>query len=118
MSSHDDPSGSIAVPDGPGRWSDSGPVLHVLAGPDGVLRVLGEVDSATVRSLGDALAAAGDTVEVDLSGCSFFGSAGVSVLVTAKTGHAPGLRVVNPSAAVRSVLAICGLEELLVHEPS
>ncbi len=84
---------------------------------DGVgLAVVGDLDMATAPELARALADLGPELIVDMSQCSFMDSSGISVVVEAKAGSVPGLAIVRPSGAVRRVLTLCGLAELLIVE--
>lgn len=79
-----------------------------------VVRAEGEVDMCTAPILADGLdraAAPGATVEVDLAGVSFFGSAGVAVLGAAHERCV--LRLVGLSPQVRQVLRLSGMDQLL-----
>ncbi len=84
---------------------------------DGVaLAVVGDLDLATAPALARALADLGPDLDVDMSQCSFMDSSGISVVVEAKAGSVPGLTIVNPSNAVRRVLTLCGLAEVLIAD--
>ncbi len=84
----------------------------------GVLMVRGEVDMASAGHLTSAMQRAvslGVPVAVDLSGVSFMDSSGLHALVRARTaarGVCPFV-VRNPTAQVRRLLAITGLDYLL-----
>jgi anti-anti-sigma factor len=80
------------------------------------LSVIGELDMATAPELARTLAELGPDLNVDMSRCTFMDSSGISVVVEAKAGCVPGLAIVNPSGAVRRVLTLCGLAELLIAE--
>ena len=78
------------------------------------VRVEGEIDIATRDELRDALEVFYGDLLVDMSDVTFLDSSGISTLVLQRirleaTNHR--LRIVNPSTAVRAVLAITGLEE-------
>jgi anti-sigma B factor antagonist len=79
-----------------------------------------EIDAVSAERVGQELAAAlvdGVTVLVaDLSGTAFCDSSGVRVLVRTyrkAEAHGTELRLVVPSAAVRRVFELMGVDELL-----
>ncbi len=85
---------------------------------------MGEIDCATADQLYSAVIGAlidhtTETVEIDLTGVTFFGAAGLRVLSrlhdTAQR-HSKTVTVDRISPAVRRVLAITGLEQLR-HTP-
>ena len=83
-----------------------------------VVAVRGEIDMATAGQLWTALEAAMDAcskVEVDLRETTFIDSSGLAVLVKAhhRSGRAPDAIVVRePSAAIRKILALAGMDKL------
>ena len=83
-----------------------------------VVAVRGEVDMATAGQLWTALEAAMDgspKVELDLRATTFMDSTGLAVLVKAhqRMGCANDAIVVRePSAAVRKILALAGMDTL------
>jgi anti-sigma B factor antagonist len=82
----------------------------------GVARVVGEIDTLSAPALDEVLAALPDRVDLDLQEVSFLDSAGVLVLVRQhrrRCENGGSLRVVGSSRAVRRVLEITGLLELL-----
>jgi anti-anti-sigma factor len=80
-----------------------------------VLHVTGDIDQANWLEVADRVAAElrAGAVELDLTGVSFFGAAGVRALLHARNGSrlAGPLRV-TCSRMVFRVLTICGLENL------
>ena len=84
-----------------------------------VLTVLGEIDLVTVPGLESAIAqhvAAAPCLVIDLSGVTFFGSAGVTALVwLSRHGEAQGkhVRVVATSRIVTGPLELTGLLDRL-----
>jgi anti-sigma B factor antagonist len=84
-----------------------------------------EIDAVCARRVGDELAhALGEGVTVliaDLSGTAFCDSSGVRMLVEinrAAMDNGTGLRLVVPSASVRRVLELMGVDELLAVYPT
>lgn len=93
-------------------------------GTDGVvlLRVIGEIDLATVPKLHSALRtslvgpASPTAVRVDLAATSFIDAAGVGALVDAREAArraGVGFAVDNPTGVVRRLLDILGLTDAL-----
>ncbi len=84
-----------------------------------VVTVVGEVDLDTAPELEFRLAGAADDpgpLVIDLSGVTFFASAGLACLLTAQgQGHRPHL-VTSP--AVTKVLSLADLEDFLPHSES
>ena len=85
-----------------------------------VVHVTGEVDMATEdqlrRSLAEAMAAAPAAVVLDLTGVTFFASAGLHVLVDVQheaTARDLDLRVVAVTRAVLRTLEITGVDQLV-----
>ena len=82
----------------------------------GVARVAGEIDGVSAPAFDQTLAALPDRLELDCQAVTFLDSAGVSVLVRhhrQRCENGGTLRIVEPSRAVRRVLEISGLLELL-----
>ncbi len=86
-----------------------------------IVRAMGEIDLSTAAEIDHAVAVALDlagasaTVVLDLTGVTFFGSAGVWALVRARrecAGRGTAL-VVTAGPAVRRILRITHLDELL-----
>ena len=81
--------------------------------------VCGEIDIATTGNLRDALTAAlgrGPHLEADMSAVTFMDASGISVLLSvAKQAMDAGgsLTLRAPSAAVRRLTGILGLDEVL-----
>ncbi len=85
-----------------------------------VMRVGGELDSATAPQLQEAVTGAvqafGPRLAVDLAGLTFLDCSGIGILVKAHReldqagGH---LRVLNPTRLVRRVIDLCGLGDHL-----
>lgn len=84
-----------------------------------MVTVVGEVDLDTAPELEFRVtraAAAADPLVIDLSGVTFFASAGLACLLTAHgQGHRPHL---VPSPAVAKVLALSDLEDFLPRSES
>ncbi|MEW2544414.1 STAS domain-containing protein [Streptomyces sp. NPDC047002] len=83
-----------------------------------VLAVDGELDLDTVAPLGDALAEAADgqadgPVVVDLSKVAFADSTTVNVLLRARVALGGRLRIASPSAFLRRLFDVIGLDEAL-----
>ncbi|MFI5756440.1 STAS domain-containing protein [Streptomyces sp. NPDC051569] len=82
-----------------------------------VLAVSGDLDLENIAPLATALAEAGETVTgpvvVDLSRVSFADSTTVNVLLQAHGTLGPRLRLAEPSAFVRRLFAVIGLEHAL-----
>jgi anti-sigma B factor antagonist len=96
-----------------------------LAGPAVVLRAMGEIDMSTAPVLAEefelALAARPALVVIDLSGITFFGSAGIAALLDAREQCADAggsLRLVATSRPVLRSLEIAGVLELLPVYPT
>ena len=83
--------------------------------------VVGELDQATAEALREplkeAISAGATAVLVDLSGCKFIDSTGLSVLVEAhrelRGNSHGGFSVCCPDAQVRRLLEITGLDETM-----
>lgn len=92
------------------------------AGDKTVLAAFGEIDMATREQLWEAVEAAltsGRSVEIDMSGVSFMGSAGANLLVTANELAERcdrTVRVLAPSSAVTRLLQITEQYERFVQE--
>jgi anti-sigma B factor antagonist len=88
------------------------------AEPRQLVKIAGEIDVATAPSLEAALDLAFAercTVTVDLAGVTLIASSGIGTLVRARQRlHAVGgdLALINASANIRHVFAICGLDDL------
>jgi anti-anti-sigma factor len=81
------------------------------------LRLAGEIDMATAPALQEALLLAladGRPVTVDMRDVTFIDSSGLKVVVAsaAETPSGEPLTVKNPSAAVRRVLELFGMEQM------
>ena len=100
-----------------------GRLLELSSEPgEGTLRVsaAGEIDISTVDDfravLTDAVADGTGQVDIDLAEITFMGSEGVRALVDARRAgqdRGVGVRVVDASKVVRTVLTLTDLEELL-----
>jgi stage II sporulation protein AA (anti-sigma F factor antagonist) len=92
--------------------------LEIVATEDPFgLRLAGEIDMATAPALQGALLVAladGRPVTVDMKDVTFIDSSGLKVIVAAATETASGkaLTVKDPSAVVRRVLELFGLEQV------
>jgi len=78
--------------------------------------VAGELDMVSAPGFEEALIGLPDRLKLDLQGVTFLDSAGVAVLIRQhrQRGENGGsLRIVEPSRAVRRVLEVSGLLDLL-----
>ena len=85
-----------------------------IAGGEVILRFRGELDIASLAPLHDVLVAAqadGAPVVVDLDGVTFLDSSGLRLLLQAS--ERGSMRVRGGTAAVRRVVAVAGLAEVL-----
>jgi anti-anti-sigma factor len=78
-----------------------------------VVTVVGEVDLDTAPELEFRLTKAGEPVVLDLSGVTFFASAGVACLLSAQ-----GKPHIVASPAVRKVLTLADLDDFLPRSES
>ena len=90
------------------------PILPVVS-----VSICGEIDIATSRAMGEALAADPRPahLEVDMSAVTFMDASGIGVLLAARQRAVDGggsLTLRAPSWAVRRVTGILGLDQLLV----
>jgi anti-sigma B factor antagonist len=103
-----------SCPDGSGLS-----IEHRIFGQRTVLVVGGQVDLATVETFRVAVEralAGGDRVELDLSATSFMDSTGLAVIINASRrlrGRREVLVVRNPTAAVRKLLTVTGVDQLI-----
>jgi anti-sigma B factor antagonist len=89
-----------------------------------VIAVEGEIDVDTADEVLDALRAGfsceGPALVADLTGVSFFGSTGISTLITAHEladEHSKDFHVVAPHRAVKRPLQVTGVADvLLLHD--
>jgi stage II sporulation protein AA (anti-sigma F factor antagonist) len=96
-------------------------IHSAMDGPTALLRVEGELDAATAPVLDEALRraaaeGAGERVILDFANLTFVDSAGLSVLVAAHKrlqGEGTELVISAPSAAVRRLFAIAGIDRFL-----
>ncbi len=99
------PLGVETRPDAPG-----GPVIEVS----------GDLDISSVEQLRSAVsemaAARPEELTFEMSGLRFMDSAGIAVLLGA-AGKVPSVRLSNPTTAVRRVIELTGLTEILKVEP-
>ena len=97
-------------------------VIQTGSDPSGVpvVTVSGELDMSNADALEAAvaaIAAAGpDRLIFDLSGLRFMDSAGIAVLIGA-SAEVKSVRLRAPSLAVRRVVELSGLSEILPIEP-
>ncbi len=82
-----------------------------------IVNVFGEIDIANAAALGDSLAAVcerGRDIIVDIAGVTFIDSSGVNTLLAIANqlgdGQGAGLVLRNPTAHVRKVLEVLGLD--------
>jgi anti-anti-sigma factor len=96
--------------------------LEIDVASDGTIVVRGDIDAASAPRFADAIHATTSAVAIDLRGCSFMDSTGISVLVEAKAladARSAGFALVEPSVAVARLLEICGMTSFLgLEEPS
>jgi anti-anti-sigma factor len=85
-----------------------------------VIVVSGDLDISSVERLREAVAAVAaghpDELTFDVSELRFMDSAGIAVLLGA-AGKVPTVRLLRPSAAVRRVVELTGLTDVLKVEP-
>jgi anti-sigma B factor antagonist len=85
-----------------------------------VIAVSGDLDIASVAQLRSAVdevaAARPEELTFEMSGLRFMDSAGIAVLLAA-SGSVPTVRLRNPTKAVRRVIELTGLTEVLKVEP-
>ncbi len=104
--------------------SGNGAPLAVETHADGagtpVIAVSGDLDISSVGELRGAVdrvaAARPDELTFDMSGLRFMDSAGIAVLLGA-AGRVPTVRLRNPNTAIRRVIELTGLTEVLKVEP-
>ena len=104
--------------------NSAGPQLEVQTGADGagqpVIRVAGDLDIASVETLRGAVEAAmskgPERLTFDVSALRFMDSAGIAVLLGAAREVA-SVRLHSPTPAVRRVVELTGLNDVLVVEP-
>lgn len=93
---------------------DAGPVAHVAAGGD-----LDLVGSPALRTaIAEQLEAGARSIVVDLSGCEFIDSVGLSLLLITRercTALGGGLEVVGAGDSVLSLFETVGIRDLLVR---
>jgi anti-anti-sigma factor len=102
---------------------NSGARLEVQAGADGdgqpVIALSGELDISSVESLRRAVeqATAGDPQRLtfDVARLRFMDSAGIAVFLNAAR-QVPSVRLRSPTLAVRRVVELTGLSDVLVVE--
>lgn len=84
---------------------------------DGGLAVSGEIDAHTAPELADAIGAYSDTtLTLDLSGVEFVDSSGLRVLIESHQQleqDGRQLRIASPSASVRRLFEISGVDSYL-----
>lgn len=87
-----------------------------------VLAVTGDLDLDTVAPLGRALESAAESgtapVVLDLSGVAFADSTTVNVLLQGQAVLGPRLRLAAPSAFMRRLIAVIGLDSALPVFPT
>ncbi len=115
---------TVPVEPAPDEASPAAPVTAERVGNAVVLRASGEVDYATISQLRTmvlgALAECQPVAVVDLLRVTFFGSAGLSLLVEAMQAAPPGtaVRVVASSATVLRAVELSGLRDVLDVYPT
>jgi anti-anti-sigma factor len=81
---------------------------------DGTVRVIGELDLASMNQLVESMATIdGQATTLDLSGVTFIDSSGLHALLTIRREH-PEVRLVNPSPLARRVIDLVGLTDELL----
>jgi anti-sigma B factor antagonist len=92
--------------------------LEIVATQDPFgLRLVGEIDMATAPALQEAILlalAAGRPLTIDMKDVTFIDSSGLKVIVAcaAETPSDEPLTVKDPSAAVRRVMELFGMEQM------
>jgi anti-sigma B factor antagonist len=85
-----------------------------------VIAVSGDLDISSVEQLRDAVSEMSEgrpeELTFEMSGLRFMDSAGIAVLLGA-AGSVPSVRLCNPTRAVRRVIELTGLTEVLKVEP-
>ena len=85
-----------------------------------VIALSGDLDISSVEQLRSAVSevaeAQPEELTFDMSGLRFMDSAGIAVLLGA-AGKVPSVRLCNPTRAVRRVIELTGLTEVLKVEP-
>jgi anti-anti-sigma factor len=90
--------------------------LEIDIAADGTIVVLGDVDASSASRFADAVHATASAVIIDVRGCSFMDSTGISVLVEAKTlaeARSAPFELVEPSVVVSRLLEVCGMSSFL-----
>jgi anti-anti-sigma factor len=90
--------------------------LRIEVAADDTIVVHGDVDAASAERFSDAIHATTSGISIDLGGCSFMDSTGISVLVEAKAladARSTDFALVDPSPAVARLLEICGMSSFL-----
>lgn len=85
-------------------------------GPDAVA-VAGEIDASTADEFAAACGSLGPHVTIDCSECEFIDSAGLTVLLALRTRvsrEGGEVTLVQPSAAVRRLIEVSGLDGIFV----
>ncbi|MEM8747892.1 MAG: STAS domain-containing protein [Actinomycetota bacterium] len=91
--------------------------FHIDRADDGrTIAVVGDLDPVTAPQLRAALAESDPGVRLDLSGCTFMDSSGISVLSEAFLRQCPGLSVVEASRPVRLVLEVSGVADTFLQD--
>ncbi len=84
-----------------------------------VIAVSGDLDISSVEQLRSAVSEVADAhpeeLTFDMSGLRFMDSAGIAVLLVA-AGKVPSVRLYKPTTAVRRVIELTGLTEVLKVE--
>ena len=93
-------------------------LLSVHADPHGHLHLSGELDLASAPTLLAALEASiahGGTIRLDLTELTFMDSTGINAVLRAihQLGERGRLVMLHPTPAVRRVIEICGLDEMI-----
>ncbi len=96
--------------------------VRTTAGPSGepVIRLEGDLDISSVDGLRGAVeavtASRPESLTFDVSALRFLDSAGIAVLLGAAR-EVPRVKLLAPTVAVRRVVELTGLTEVLVVEP-
>jgi anti-anti-sigma factor len=122
MERRSDPPDTTGVERGPDPPDDAPLGVETRADAPGgpVIAVSGDLDISSVEQLRNAVSemAQGRPEELtfEMSGLRFMDSAGIAVLLGA-AGSVPSVRLRNPTRAVRRVIELTGLTEVLKVEP-
>jgi anti-anti-sigma factor len=90
------------------------------AGDGPVIKVVGELDASNVATLSTVVDYHVEkhprVLSFDLAGLSFIDTSGIASLISARNAVG-AVRILHPSPAVRSIIELTGLADILVMEP-